>query len=215
MSKNLALNHINGGGTATLEREKTHTRRPKQDRERDWSRKPKRREIFGEERSSSRFSNPIVDSPTLPSQTVRPKNKEVAVKDSERERVQKQMAEKLRTEIGTLRAKATITLHEACDGKDGSVALRLEYFNQYKDRKIYGWLLLDCKDGWATIIEATTPIKWVEKYGLNDRESSYWVKLNPPLFVRTKDYNCQFPKTVQIWMIKLWVWEEKNILTPV
>jgi hypothetical protein len=142
------------------------------------------------------------------------KRREAEEKAKARQEAAEARAQFLREETDQIRKKATITLHEACESKEGFVVLRVEYFNRNIGREIYGWVLLECKEGKGRIAEATTPVKWLEKYGYEEDNTPRWVPLTPPEFEGVPE-KVQFPRTLRIWVKNLWNREETHPATEV
>lgn len=117
-----------------------------------------------------------------------------------------------REEIRALK-EGTISLHEACAaGKDGPIALRVQYnwTRGGREETRSGWLRLDCKSGWATPTEHfNLPRGLLRVLGLTEDapQAPRRVHLNPPEF-RSQEGESFFPNVVREALANLWKFEE-------
>lgn len=189
---NFAYNHMKGGGLAIIEHpkdEEPQKRHPKPHWKYEERPRGNGKRVPPNGHSDDRESTQCIARP----------------RPSEEER--KKEADAMRAEVAAILAEETTTLHEACEGKKGFVTIYLGYPNRVTGRNTWGYFSLDCEKGWARIVKATRPIKWVENYGWDD-ELPYFVKLNPPDFRKPEDRNGQFPDKVQTALANQWKKEE-------
>lgn len=106
-----------------------------------------------------------------------------------------------RGEVEEIKAD-TISLTEACQGKEGSVAVSVQLLKK-DGGTLRGWVRLEVKGGKARIESTTSTVKFLQKYGTTEEGIPIWVNLLPPNFW-TPYGEPFFPKSLRKAMAKLY-----------
>jgi len=106
-----------------------------------------------------------------------------------------------REEVEEIRADA-ITLSEACQGKEGGVAVPVQ-LPKKEGGTLRGWVRLEVRNGKARIEKTTSTVKFLEKYGATEEGLPIWIQLSPPNF-QTPRGESFFPRSVREVLAKRW-----------
>ena len=106
-----------------------------------------------------------------------------------------------REEVEEIKAEI-IPLTEACQGKEGAIAVPVQ-LPKKEGGTLIGWVRLEVRNSRARIEKTTSTVKFLEKYGTSEEGLPIWVPLLPPDFHTPKEEPF-FPRSIREGLAELY-----------